>query len=104
MKKRFIIGISLLTFMLVGCTETNKVEPEKEENDVEVINYYNPKIYNQYKIVRPLCKNPIRLANHLKEDIFYIKENHPDHYKELVNDWESRNFKDSLDFILYIEC
>ena len=36
MKKRFIIGISLLTFMLVGCTETNKVEPEKEENDVEV--------------------------------------------------------------------
>ena len=22
--------------MLVGCTETNKVEPEKEENDVEV--------------------------------------------------------------------
>ena len=40
----------------------------------------------------------------LKEDIFYIKENHPERYEKLVNDWESQNFKDSLDFILYIEC
>ena len=40
----------------------------------------------------------------LKEDIIYIKKNNPEKYEELVNDWESRNFKDSLDFILYIEC
>lgn len=42
----------------------------EEKNKVEIINYYNPKIYNQYKILRPLCKNPITLARNLKEDIF----------------------------------
>ena len=36
MKRTYIIRISLLTFILTGCTETNKVDPEKEENNVEV--------------------------------------------------------------------
>ncbi len=40
----------------------------------------------------------------MKRDILYMKENYPDDYELLVEDWESRNFKDSLDFILYIEC
>lgn len=40
----------------------------------------------------------------MKRDIFYMKENYPDDYELLVEDWESRNFKDSLDFILYVEC
>lgn len=40
----------------------------------------------------------------LKRDILEMKENFPDQYDMLVENWESRNFKDSLDFILYIEC
>jgi hypothetical protein len=40
----------------------------------------------------------------LKRDIIEMKENFPDQYDILVENWESRNFKDSLDFILYIEC
>ena len=40
----------------------------------------------------------------LKRDIIEMKENFPDQYDMLVENWESRNFKDSLDFILYIEC
>lgn len=40
----------------------------------------------------------------MKRDILHMKENYPDDYELLVEDWESRNFKDSLDFILYIEC
>jgi hypothetical protein len=40
----------------------------------------------------------------LKRDILEMKENFPDQYDMLVENWESQNFKDSLDFILYIEC
>lgn len=40
----------------------------------------------------------------LKRDIIEMKENFPDQYDMLVENWESRNFKNSLDFILYIEC
>ena len=40
----------------------------------------------------------------LKRDILEMKENFPDQYNMLVENWESKNFKDSLDFILYIEC
>lgn len=40
----------------------------------------------------------------LKRDILEMKENFPDQYDMLVENWESKNFKDSLDFILYIEC
>ena len=40
----------------------------------------------------------------LKRDILEMKENFPDQYNMLVENWESQNFKDSLDFILYIEC
>lgn len=40
----------------------------------------------------------------LRRDILELKENDPFTYEAIVNDWESRNFKDSLDFILYIEC
>lgn len=40
----------------------------------------------------------------LKRDILEMKENFPDQYDMLVENWEYQNFKDSLDFILYIEC
>lgn len=40
----------------------------------------------------------------LKRDILEMKENFPDQYDMLVENWESQNFKNSLDFILYIEC
>lgn len=37
-------------------------------------------------------------------DIYELQDNNPEAYEELVTDWESRKFKDSLDFILYMEC
>ena len=40
----------------------------------------------------------------LKRQILELKEYNPCEYKRLVEEWESQNFKDSLDFILYIEC
>ena len=40
----------------------------------------------------------------LTRDILEMKENFPDQYDMLVENWESQNFKNSLDFILYIEC
>ena len=40
----------------------------------------------------------------LYRDIKYMEENFPEDYELLVEDWESQNFEDSLDFILYIEC
>ena len=36
-------------------------------------------------------------------DIMEIKETNPEGYQELVAEWEAKNFKDPLDFILYIE-
>lgn len=54
--------------MLQAFALSKKLEKDAK---VEIIDYYNPKIYDQYKMIRPFCKNPIRLAHRLKEDIFY---------------------------------
>ena len=40
----------------------------------------------------------------LKRSILELKEYDPCSYENLVEEWESKNFKDSIDFILYIEC
>lgn len=40
-----------------------------------------------------------RLLNAIEE----VKENSPEDYDELVEKWEWMQFKDELDFILYIE-
>ena len=37
-------------------------------------------------------------------DIYELQDRDPETYEELVEDWESRQFKDSLDFILFMEC
>lgn len=37
-------------------------------------------------------------------NIYELQDNNPEAYEELVEDWESKKFKDSLDFILYMEC
>ena len=40
----------------------------------------------------------------LYRDLMELKSENPEGYQELVDEWEGRNFKDSLDFILYLEC
>lgn len=42
---------------------------ENKTLEIKIINYYNYKIYKQYKIIRPFCKNPLRLLKRLYEDI-----------------------------------
>lgn len=37
-------------------------------------------------------------------DIYELQDNNPKTYEELVEYWESKKFKDSLDFILFMEC
>ena len=44
-----------------------------KEYDVELVNYFSHKIYDQYKIIRPLCKNPFRFVKRFAADIFYLK-------------------------------
>ena len=39
----------------------------------------------------------------LLRDIYELKDNDPDRFEELKELWEGKNFKDSLDFILYLE-
>lgn len=36
--------------------------------------------------------------------IYELQDNNPEKYEELVAEWEAKEFKDALDFILYIEC
>lgn len=36
--------------------------------------------------------------------IYELEDTDHEAYEELVEDWESRNFKDPLDFVLYVEC
>lgn len=40
----------------------------------------------------------------LLRDIMELRDNDPDSYEILVEDWEGRHFKTDLDFILYLEC
>ena len=37
-------------------------------------------------------------------EIYELQDNNPEKYEELVAEWEAKEFKDTLDFILYIEC
>ncbi len=39
----------------------------------------------------------------LLRDLRALKENDPDRYEALAEDWESRKFGDAVDFILFIE-
>lgn len=41
-----------------------------------------------------------RLYNSLLD----LQENDPDTFEELSNEWESMNFTDDVDFILYLEA
>lgn len=36
--------------------------------------------------------------------IIELRENDPEVYLDLVDEWESKHFKTDLDFILYLEC
>ena len=44
------------------------------------------------------------LYGRLYLEIMELQDNDPEGYELLVEDWEKRHFKDSIDFILYIEC
>jgi len=44
-----------------------------KENDVEIINYYNSKIYDTYKIIRPFNKDLVASTKTLILDLIYIK-------------------------------
>jgi len=37
-------------------------------------------------------------------NIYELQDRDPEAYEELVAEWEAKEFKDSLDFILYMEC
>ena len=43
-----------------------------KEYKVELVNYFNHKIYDQYKVIRPFCRNPFRLLRNLSDDIFHL--------------------------------
>lgn len=43
-----------------------------DKYEVELVNYFNHKIYDQYKIIRPFGKNPFRLLRNLGDDIFHL--------------------------------
>ena len=40
----------------------------------------------------------------LLRDIIELRDNDPEVYVNLVDEWESQHFRTDLDFILYIEC
>lgn len=40
----------------------------------------------------------------LYRDLMELKSENPKGYQELADEWEGKDFKDSLDFILYLEC
>lgn len=40
----------------------------------------------------------------LYAELMRLKEEEPENYEEVKKDWEARNFKNSLDFILFFEC
>lgn len=44
----------------------------RDKYKVELVNYFNHKIYDQYKIIRPFCRNPFRLLRNLSDDIFHL--------------------------------
>ena len=44
------------------------------------------------------------LYGRLLWDIYELQDKDPEAYEKLVEEWEAKEFKDSLDFILYIEC
>ena len=41
--------------------------------NVEIINYYNKRIFNGYKVIRPFKKNILKSFKRLLHDIFYFK-------------------------------
>lgn len=40
----------------------------------------------------------------LYAELMRLKEEEPETYEEVKKDWEARNFKEPLDFILFFEC
>lgn len=46
----------------------------KGKNDVEIINYYSDEIYSNYRVIRPLCKNPLKSLKHFIDDIVLYKK------------------------------
>ena len=40
----------------------------------------------------------------LYAELIRLKEEEPETYEKVKEDWEARNFKDNLDFILFFEC
>lgn len=59
--------------MLQACALVKKLK-KISDSDVNLINYYNPKIYNQYKVIRPLSKNLIKSVGRLTDDIVNYKK------------------------------
>ena len=53
------------------------------DSDAKLINYYSSKIYDQYRVIRPISKNPIKSLIRLKEDLINYKKK-----KERFNNFE----------------
>lgn len=54
------------------------------------------------KLIRELAKSQ-GFYGRLYERLIELKENAPEAYEKVKKYWEDKNFKDPLDFILYIE-
>lgn len=48
---------------------------ELKEYDVEILNYYNKRIYSSYKIIRPFRKNPIKFFKQFMSDVLNLRKN-----------------------------
>lgn len=60
-------------------------------NDVEMINYYNKRVYGSYKIFKPFRKNLIKYCSQLLEDIRFYNDN-KERYKTFEK-FINNNFK-----------
>lgn len=53
-------------------------------------------------IIKELAKSQ-GFYSRLYIDLLYAKDNHPEEYEEVMQELESKNFKDPVDLILYLE-
>ena len=76
--KKVVKKIGILTFhkahnygaMLQAFALSKKLN---SNYNVEIINYYNKRIFNGYKVIRPFKKNILKSFKRLLHDIFYFK-------------------------------
>lgn len=54
-------------------------------------------------IIKDLAKSQ-GFYSRLYIDLLYAKDNRPEEYDEAMSVLESKNFKDPVDLILYLEC